>query len=332
MAKDLDYYLAQARRIEAHREAGVEKEIRKLYKGLLKDLQGFMSDTYMQYAQDDKLTYGMLQQRGYEARFLEEIEQRINLATPEASKKLRELVEQTYEAAYTEMVNGVKKAAGNPQVLQELLGESIGITPEQIKAVVQAPVSGLTLNDTLEKSRKDIIYKIKQTVGTGLMNGDRYTTMAKKIAEVVDGDYKKAVRIARTETHRVREEGNHDAAVHVDSVMQNGKSGLRMVKTWKTMKDERVRPNSRRKTKKGWKTYRSTSGANHMQMEGQVRLADEKFDLGRGITADAPGKSGDPGNDINCRCYASYRMMTEAEFFTLTGRHFPDKKFQEELY
>ena len=43
MAKDLDYYLAQARRIAEHREAGAEKELRKLYKGMLKDLQQFIA-------------------------------------------------------------------------------------------------------------------------------------------------------------------------------------------------------------------------------------------------------------------------------------------------
>ena len=97
--KDLEYYLAQARRIAEHREAGAEKEIRKLYKAMLKDLQEFMSQTYVQYAKDDKLTYAMLQEKGYHARFLEEIEQRLNISTTQAAKELRQLVEDTYAAA-----------------------------------------------------------------------------------------------------------------------------------------------------------------------------------------------------------------------------------------
>ena len=321
MPKDLEYYMAQARKIEAHREAGVEKEIRKLYKAMLKDLQQFMSETYVRYAEEDKLTYGMLQKAGYDARFLAEIEQRINLATPQAANELRQLVEQTYEAAYTEMVKGVMKQGGSG--LSDAFAESVAITPEQIRAAVENPVSGLTLTDTLEKNRKDIIYNIKRSVGIGLMNGDRYTTVAKRIAEFVDGDYKKAVGIARTETHRVREAGNVEAAVKVDKALQAGTTGMRMCKVWRTMKDERVRPQQRRKTKTGWKTTYSKGGANHVKMDGQVRLANEPFDMGHGgITAMAPGQSGNAGDDINCRCYASYVMMTDEEYFQKTGKHF----------
>lgn len=322
MANDLEYYLAQARRIAEHREKNAEKEIRKLYKSMLKDLRTFMGETYEKYAQEDKLTFGMMQAEGYNAKFLEEIERLVNKSTPKAAAEIKKLVEQTYEAAYTEMVKGVQRQGDGG--LEAAFVDSVAVTPEQIKAAVENPISGLTLSDTLEKNRKDIVYNIKQAIGVGLMNGDRYTTMAKRIAEHVDGNYKKALAIARTETHRAREAGNADASVKVDEELKNGTSGLRMTKTWKSMKDERVRPQQRRKTKKGWKTT-MRGNANHMKMGGQIVLADEMFDLGGGVTAMAPGLSGDAGNDINCRCYASYKMMTDAEYHKLTGKHFDGK-------
>lgn len=318
----LDRLLAQARRIAEHREAGAEKEIRRLYKAMLKDLQTFISDTYVQYAKDDKLTYAMLQEAGYNARFLEEIEQRLNISTPKTARELRQLVEETYDAAYKAMVDGVARASGG---LETEFAESIAITPEQVKRAVENPVSGLTLSDTLEKNRREIIYSIKRTVGVGLMNGDRYTTMARRISEQVDGDYKKAIRIARTETHRVREAGNHDAAQYVDSELQKGTTGRRMCKTWRTMKDERVRPQRRRKGKKGWST-KMGRGPNHMILDGQTVLVEEDFDLKDGHTAPVPGMSGVAGHDINCRCYVSYEMLTDAEFFAKTGKHFPGTK------
>lgn len=327
--KDLDYYLAQARRIAEHREAGAEKEIRKLYKAMLKDLQQFMSETYVQYAEDDKLTYAMLQRAGYDARFLEEIEQRLNISTPKAAQELRRLVEDTYTAAFHGMVKGVVDAYDLPDQisLETAFAESIAITPEQIKAAVENPISGLTLKDTLEKNRKEIIYGIKQAVGVGLMNGDRYTTMAKRIAKQVDYDYNKAIRIARTEAHRVRERGNIDAAESVDKELQKTTTGMRMVKTWKTMKDERVRPQYARKTKKGWKRGITKNGADHVKLDGQTVLAADMFDLGtyKGakVQATAPGQSGVAAHDINCRCYASYEMMTDEEYFEKTGKHFP---------
>lgn len=328
MANDLEYYLAQARRISEHREAGVEKEIRKLYKSMVKDLQQFMSETYVQYAEDDKLTFAMLQKAGYDARFLEEIEQRLNISTPKAHRELRQLVEVTYKAAYEGMVDCVAKAAGDLDT--SFLG-AIAITPEQAKAAVENPVSGLTLSDTLEKNRKEIIYSIKQTVGVGLMNGDRYSTMARRIAEHVDGDYKKAIRIARTEAHRVREAGNHDAAMQVDDALQKGTTGMRMVKVWRSMQDERVRPQRRRKGRRGWST-KMGRGPNHMILDGQIVLENEPFDLKDGAKAMAPGQSGVAGHDINCRCYASREMLTDAEYFEKIGKHFPGWKEKGAAY
>ena len=171
--KDLEYYLAQARRIAEHREAGAEKEIRRLYKAMLKDLQTFISDTYVQYAKDDKLTYAMLQEAGYNARFLEEIEQRLNISTPKTARELRQLVEETYDAAYKAMVDGVARASGG---LETEFAESIAITPEQVKRAVENPVSGLTLSDTLEKNRREIIYSRFSGENMGVFLSQLYST------------------------------------------------------------------------------------------------------------------------------------------------------------
>ena len=323
MAKDLEYYLAQARRIAKHREAGAERIIRKIYKHMLKELQTFISEAYVKYAEDDKLTFAMLQRAGYKARFLEEIEQRINVATRKEAKELQALVEETYRIAYEGMVDGVLKSS---DALEEVFAESVAITPEQIKNVVSNPVMEIAL----EKNHKDIIYDIKQSVAVGLMNGDRYTTMAHRITTLLNADkgaYKRAVRIARTEAHRVREAGNHDAALEVDNELQKGTTGMRMVKVWKTMQDERVRPQRRRKGKKGWSTTMG-KGPNHMVLNEQTVLENEPFDLGyhkgKKVKAMMPGSSGVAGHDINCRCYASREMMTDEEYYNKTGKHFPE--------
>ncbi len=322
MAKDLAYYLAQARRIAEHREAGAEKEIRKIYRAMLKDLNAFVSDTYVKYAKEDKLTFAMLQKAAYHARFLEEIERRIGVSSPKAAKELRQLVRDTYKIAYDGMVDGVVKAGKGG--LDDAFAENVAITPQQIKNAVSNPI----MDVALEKNHKDVLYDIKQVVAVGLMNGDRYTTMARRIAEKVDGAFYRSVRIARTEAHRVREAGNLDAAKEVDAELQNGTTGLRMVKKWRTMGDNLVRPQRRRKGKGGW-TTRMGKGPNHMILDGQIVLADQDFDLLDGHTAPAPGQSGIAGHDIHCRCIAIFTMMTDAEFFAATGKHFPGWKDAE---
>lgn len=321
MAKDLEYYLVQARRIAEHREAGAEVAIRREFNKLLKDLKAYIGTVHEKYAKgDDTLSFADLQKVGYDARFLEEIERRIGVATPKVAKELHALVEETYELAYKSMVQGVEKVAKGED-LDVAFEDAEAITARQIKAAVDNPY----MEVALQKNHKAIVYDIRQAVAVGLMNGDRYSTIAKKITKALDkesGPYKNAMLIARTEAHRVREAGNMDGALYADKELQNGTTGMRMVKEWKSMKDERVRPQQRRKGKKGWST-KMGKGANHMILNGQVVLADEEFDLKDGNKAMAPGVTGIAGHDCNCRCYASHKMMTDAEFFAATGRHFP---------
>lgn len=293
--QDLDRLLAQVRRIEEHREKGAEAEIRKAYQELMKELRHYLADAYTQYAEEDRLSYAILQKHGYYARFLEEVEQKINDISPEVKRTIRSTVDQTYEYTYNGMIDCVKKAAPDTTVTTGLKA----CTPDVIRRAVENPVSKLTLNDRLEKHRKEIIYDIKRDVSVGLMNGDRYSTMANRIRKSVDGDYKKAIRIARTETHRVREAGNHDAAQAVDEVLKSGESGMQMVKTWRTKKDERVRP---AKAKGKNRQY------NHKKMDGVAIPVDEEFTLPSGAKTVAPGQSGVAGEDINCRCWLSYGL------------------------
>ena len=292
MDKDLEYYLAQSRRIVEHREKGATQGIRKAYKSLLNDLTHFIADEYAKYAEDDKLTYSLLQQKGEFASFLEKTTKAVEDWFPKAAKQTKTLVKNVYEICYQGMIDGVRKSSNSEELANSLKGIK-NVTPETIKRAVNNPISGLTLDDTLEKNRKEVIYDIKREIGVGLANGDRYSTMAKRITERVDMDYRKAVTIARTETHRVKEAGFHDASTEINDALKNGTTAMRLHKTWVSMKDERVRKSSK---------------ANHRKMDGVSIPVEEKFSLGHNVETDAPGQSSDPHNDINCRCFLKYEL------------------------
>lgn len=314
---DLEKLLAQVRRIEEHREKGAEKEIRETYQKLLKELRYYLADEYTRYAEADQLTYGILQQHGAYARFLDEVEQKINDISPETKRLIRSTVEQTYETTYNGLIECVKQASAGID-----MGSLKACTPDVMRRAVENPISKLTLNDRLEKHRKEIIYDIKQNISVGLMNGDRYSTMAKRISQSVEGNYKKAVRIARTETHRVREAGNQDAAMAVDEVLKTGESGMRMAKTWRTMKDERVRP---AKAKGKNRKY------DHRKMDGITLPIDEEFILPSGAKTMAPGQSGIAGEDINCRCYLSHGLVRTGQMNDNEKAPLRRKRTQEEM-
>lgn len=306
-------YERELRRIAEHRKSYAEKNIKAICSELMKDLQAFLALEYADNADaDDRLTFEMLYGKGRYARFLEEAEQHINSFAPDIQTEIQSLVQDTYTAMYSGMATAVESATTAGVLATEFAAVKT-VQPEVLKRVVMNPISGLTLPDRLEKNRKDIIYDIKQQIGVGLSVGDRYSTIAKRIAKCCDFGYTKAIRIVRTESNRVREAGLNDCANEIDAAVKNGSSGLISVKIWRTMKDERVRPQRRVKTKKGWKTY-NYGGPNHMKMEGKIVKTDELFDLGDGAKTIAPCQSGVAGHDINCRCFIEHDWLTSEEY------------------
>lgn len=308
---ELERYLVQVRRIAESREAGAERKIRKMYKELAEDLNAWLGNVYAKYAEDDRLDYNILRSKGQYARFLEEVQLKIDGIYPDLKSEVENLIDTTYKVCWHGMYNGVTKSK-RVEDLKKTFSASKSITPEQIKAAVQNPISKLRLNPVLNRNRKQIISNIRREIGIGLSNGDRMSTMARRIQHHVDNDRSKAMLIARTEAHRVREVGFNDSAERIDKIMQDNNSEYRMVKTWRNVGDLSVR---------------NTDKANHVDMEGQTVLADEEFTMIRsGAKAKCPGTSGIAAEDCNCRCRASRDIMNDEEFYSATGRHFSGYK------
>ena len=308
----LNRYLSTVRRIEEHREQSAVKDLKKLYRQLMKEIGERVAESYARYADPETgaIDYAVLHRDGMDARLLEEIMRSTGIASLEESRIIEQLAKESYAKCYDGMVSAVQRAATD-DALQESLQTIRAVAPEVIAEAVHNPVNGLTLADRLEKKRGEIIYGIKQSVGVGLSQGDRYDTMTRRIAETLAGAdgaggyYGKAVRIARTEAHRVREAGNSDAAAALQE--KAALAGYQMLKRWNTMKDERVRPNRRYKTKKGWKSGKP-GFYNHAAMDGVEIPLNEDFKLPSGASGPAPGKMGVAGEDINCRCFLTYKL------------------------
>ena len=315
--KALDKYLVEVKRVEESRGKGADKEIRSLYKSLLKKLNSFIGEYYTKYSDDNGvLNVAILQQNAKYASFLEEVDKNIKEVTPAISKTIKSTVEKTYKACFEGMINGFSNSAGDSKFKDSFNG--LSIKPEVLKAAVENPISGLTLPERLQKHRQDVIYDIRQSISNSLMTGERFDTTSKKLVESLDVSYGKASSIVRTESHRVQEKGLMDGAEHINDKVKG--DGLVYAAIWHNLGDEKVRPNIRVKTKKGWKTYKSHTNANHKKMEGQLIESGGYFDLGNGIKAKSPGESGDASNDCNCRCFVEYEMMTVEEFEERGGK------------
>lgn len=312
--KTLEHYLRQLRLIEEHREKWCEENVRRHYRDLMEDLQEFLGVQYAQLAVDDKLTYEILHGKAKYARFLEEVEQRIDKFSPQAAQDIRNTVQLTYEHAYEGMVKAVENCNSHEELKINLTGLH-ATTPDVIKNVVQNKF----MEQALEKNHKSLIYNIRQQIGIGLSQGDRMSTMAKRLSTQVEGGYKKAMLIARTEVHRAREAGYQDSSERLSQVLKDNNSDYVMIKTWKTMQDMSVRP-YRMKGKKGKKTFVKGNGPDHIKMHGKFVLVEEEFELDPGVTAKSPGQSGVAGHDCNCRCRLSRKLITKAKYEELTGK------------
>ena len=312
--KVLEHYLRQLRKIEEHREKWCEQNVRRHYKDLMKDLQEFLGVEYAQLAVDDKLTYEILHSKAQYARFLEEVERRVNKFSTQAAEEIRNTVQVTYKKSYEGMIDAVEKSKTYDELKLNLKGLR-AVTPD----IIRNAVKNTFVEDALEKNHKAVIYDIKQQIGVGLSQGDRMSTMARRITEQLDKDYRSAVRIVRTETHRIREAGYQDSSERLSQVLKDNDSDYVMTKTWKTMDDLSVRP-YRVKGKKGSKTFVKGKGPDHVKMHGVTVLVDEFFDLGNGVKAKAPGQSGVAGHDINCRCYLSRDLMLKSEYEQISGK------------
>lgn len=144
-----------------------------------------------------------------------------------------------------------------------------------LATAIANPIPGLTLDALLEANRNDTIRRINIEITQGLIAGEDYSKMAKRIESTLNFSTVKAKRVARTEAHRCQVQGR------IDSANQAAKY-VDMTKMWDSTLDRKTRE---------W----------HQKLDGKVVGKDEDFvtDKGKGP---APGKMNNAADDINCRC------------------------------
>ena len=159
--------------------------------------------------------------------------------------------------------------------------------------------------------RKKIASEISRGISTGMMSAE----IARNIASWARIPQNNAMRIARTESHRIQNKAIFDAQHKAQS------KGAEIVKIWSAALDGKTR-------------------TNHRRLDGQIRELDEPFEVGR-FKAMYPGGFGRPEEDCNCRCRCNSRakwLMEEDvskwtgddEIVQIKARDYAD--FKEEYY
>lgn len=274
MARNYDDLFRQAERASDQIIAQSERAVILAYKESLKRIRTQLGVIYAKYAQGDTLTYAEMTKYNRLASMFDEINWELKSLYGRSINHLIKLGEDVYEASFFRTAYAIEAGGGPGAVVSINWGR---LAPEAIMASVQNPISGLTLSERLASNRSMIITKIRQEVTQGLIQGESYPKMARRIKKTLDGDATKAMRVVRTEGHRNQQAGRLECIERAET------RGVDLERVWSSTVDDRTRDD-------------------HQDMDGQVADKDGLFHFPSGGTTPAPGMSGIAEQDINCRC------------------------------
>lgn len=151
------------------------------------------------------------------------------------------------------------------------------IDQEQVAAAIQHETKlSESLYASLGKDTKVLSKQIAGEISRGIAGAAMYSEITRNISGYAGISKNKAMRIARTESHRIQCKATADAQ------WKAKEKGADVVKQWDASLDGKTRET-------------------HRLLDGQIRELDEPFEV-MGMTAMEPGGFGDPSEDCNCRC------------------------------
>lgn len=202
-------------------------------------------------------------------------------------KQLDSIIDNLQGQQFTSVADYLQKSYynGYAGVMYDLHNQGIPIiSPINQEQVVKALQTDSKLSQGLySRLGEDVSYlkkSIRAELSRGVANGSTWNEMAKHIANGMNSPFNtainNAIRISRTEGHRIQQRSALDAQYRAKE------SGADILKQWDSTLDNRTRPH-------------------HRRLDGQIRELDEPFEID-GLKADAPGHFGKASEDCNCRC------------------------------
>lgn len=145
-----------------------------------------------------------------------------------------------------------------------------------IETIIQTPVASRKLSTRLQGNVKKLKEVINHELVRGFAKGESYGKIARRIANVGESKYRRAMTIARTEGGRV------SAITRQKSQKDITAKGVEIQKQWSAALDKRTR-------------------SDHAQLDGTTIPIDDYFKVS-GYKALQPHMFGEASEDCNCRC------------------------------
>lgn len=248
-------------------EQRVLKVLRMAYADVLRETNDRMADLFARITADPTDSAAVYQFR-YQQQIQEQLEKILDGFADDNYKTISEYLEKSYENGYLGAMYDIHKQ-GIPIV-----------TPIQQEQVVRAvtldsPIS-IPMYTRLGNNIVQLKAAITAEVTRGAASGSMWKDVAARISDKGNVAAYNAMRIARTEGHRIQ------CAAQMDACRSARDAGADVVKQWDSTMDDRTRET-------------------HRQLHGQLRELDAPFEV-NGMRAMQPGSFGRPEEDIHCRC------------------------------
>lgn len=251
---------------------GHERDLVKAYGSALKDIKQLIADMFEKYG--DQVTYKDMV--AYQR--LTNLELSIAKQIKTLTGKSRRTVEKAFRDIVTESFSATGTAISKS--LEVTVGFGV-MNEEVIKTAILNPMQRITWSDALQENSAKYLSQIKTELSQGLIKGEGYAKIAKRLEKSTEMSANKTIRIVRTEGHRAQSVGRKLAVDKVEGAAD--RLGIKVKRVWVATSDDRTRDS-------------------HKAMDGKEAEDDGLFTLPSGVRTEGPGMSGIAEEDINCRC------------------------------
>jgi hypothetical protein len=246
-----------------------ERRIVMNYRAGLDKIRSLMASMYEEFSgSDGVLTHAEMTKYNRLVAMERSIESIMDPVYSQNVRTVEQLAESVYEASYFRHAWKIDNQAG--------VALDWGVVPDAaVRRAADAEAFRQLKEIAIKQLKGDGLAGIDRTITQGLIQGWSYPKMARELKAYVEGETARYIRIARTEGHRASVQGTMDNLDAAEAM------GIEMQQIWDATLDNRTRPE-------------------HGALDG-VAKTEEGWNLG-GQWVDGPGLSGDPAQDINCRC------------------------------
>lgn len=269
-------------------EKAVIKQLEQSYKDAIADIDKYILQLLAR--KDTENLQSIIYQIKYQEAIKKELESYLKVLHSKNFNTVDEYLKECYEQAHI-------------GTLFDLQGQGI---PLILPLDQEQMISAITLNSKLSAPLYNALgynvdalkINVLQEISRGIAQGLSYQEMARNLKNVINVDYNKTLRIAKTEGHRIQQEATYNVQKRAIA------KGAKVVKQWDSTLDGKTRPT-------------------HRALDGQIVGVDEYFKSESGYKALYPGNFGIPSEDCNCRCCLLQRAewaLSDEEFTKMNGK------------